>query len=225
MRTPVLFHREVNALKNSFIPPVNRVGAANRLSHKNRSPHDLFGSRSGSSAPYSSLFDAAMSHFKRDANQQRSGPRAHPPEEAGQELDGLLQTLEKNNTDMLSAIGGLDSGPSKTCIVPTIGGLSLHTAIGRLKMAQLKMGAIRKQYSAQVPAGYIISQTPEQGGTVYKMTGVSVIISKGPPPEAEKYDIITGNDSTPFFQGNIDEDGADEFGKDGVFIQEETATL
>lgn len=211
-------------MKTGSIPPVGCVSASNQLPHKSRPSDDQSGSRPGSSASYSSLFNDAMARRNRDAG-RHPGSGNHPAEETEQELDGLLRTLEESNTNMLSAVRKVGPSNAKTCIVPSTTGLSLHTAIGRLKMAQLKMGAIRKQYSFQFPAGHIISQTPQPGSTAFKMTGVSVTISKGPPPELEKYDAIRRNKSIPFFRGSIGEEEADEFGRDGVFIEEETATL
>lgn len=67
-------------------------------------------------------------------------------------------------------------------VVPSLAGLSLSKAEGRVHHAGLKLVVSRKHYDLAVPAGEIISQTPSHGAREKAGTPVKVVESLGPQP-------------------------------------------
>lgn len=69
----------------------------------------------------------------------------------------------------------------KSTVVPDLRGLtSLEDVQSALREAQLMMGTYSEEYNDTVPAGAVISQSPEQYSSAQWNDSVSVVISKGP---------------------------------------------
>ena len=70
--------------------------------------------------------------------------------------------------------------------VPSVVGSDQATGTATLNAVGLTIGAISEEYSTDVEAGIIMSQTPEAGSMVIKGTVISVVISKGDVPVEEQ---------------------------------------
>lgn len=66
--------------------------------------------------------------------------------------------------------------------VPALVGLALSTAIAAIENAELTTGSLVEQYSDDIAAGSVISQSPDPGTVVDSGSAVDLIISKGPAP-------------------------------------------
>lgn len=120
-----------------------------------------------------------------------SEPRSpHRAEEEDPELAAFLRTVERHNREMKAAAERLKPLKVEKKVVPSALGLSAASAASTLRRAQLKVCTIVQEYNERVPRGHVISQTPGPGGSTTTKTGVRLIVSKGPPPEKEKYDTI-----------------------------------
>jgi hypothetical protein len=69
-----------------------------------------------------------------------------------------------------------------TVTVPNVVGLAQATAQSNLVAANLTAGAITNEYSATVPSGNVISQSPGGGASVPKLSVVDLVVSLGPVP-------------------------------------------
>ena len=67
--------------------------------------------------------------------------------------------------------------------VPDLRGLSRRDAELQLKNAGLKLGRVDEQYSADVPADMVISQSPKPPAQINKGTAVDLVVSKGVGPK------------------------------------------
>ena len=64
--------------------------------------------------------------------------------------------------------------------VPDVRGLSLEAGRAAINAINLKIGSVTYQYSAAVPDGFIISQSPEAGTTVFEETLISLEVCQWP---------------------------------------------
>src|SRR5215212_6206770 len=67
--------------------------------------------------------------------------------------------------------------------VPSVVGLSLEEARGRLDDAGLELGSQTEAISGEVAAGAVIKQTPPAGSQAQRGSDVDVVVSTGPAPE------------------------------------------
>ncbi|MDO4788739.1 MAG: Stk1 family PASTA domain-containing Ser/Thr kinase [Johnsonella sp.] len=82
-------------------------------------------------------------------------------------------------------------------LVPDISGKPEKDAIQALSDAKLVPGEVKKDYSASVAKGSLISQSPEAGDSVDEGSRVSYFLSLGPVPETTKaYKYIASIDNT-----------------------------
>ncbi|HOC72027.1 MAG TPA: PASTA domain-containing protein, partial [Candidatus Hydrogenedentes bacterium] len=77
-------------------------------------------------------------------------------------------------------------GPAPVA-VPNVVGLTQSAAEAALAGAGLTLGAVTESYSATVPAGEVMSQTPVAGAEVALGTAVAIEVSLGPAPVAVPY--------------------------------------
>lgn len=76
--------------------------------------------------------------------------------------------------------GQPDAGP---VVVPDLVGTFQPFAEMRISTAGLRVGAIEHRYDDTARSGFVIIQFPSAGSTVTKGSRVSIVVSKGPPPE------------------------------------------
>jgi beta-lactam-binding protein with PASTA domain len=74
------------------------------------------------------------------------------------------------------------SGASTT--VPTVTGMPQAAATTAITSASLLVGTVTQQSSSSVPAGSVISQTPNGGSQAAVGTSVNLVVSNGPAPVA-----------------------------------------
>lgn len=98
----------------------------------------------------------------------------------------LLSLMEKSNEQIKASAEQFKKMHPETVSVPSTIGLSLKAASQKLKDAGLGIGKVSQEYSENIPAGKIVLQVPSPGGNTTKQLGVTVVISKGPPPD-QKY--------------------------------------
>jgi len=67
--------------------------------------------------------------------------------------------------------------------VPSVVGLSLEEARGRLDDAGLELGSQTEAISGEVAAGAVIKQTPPAGSQAQRGSDVDLVVSTGPAPE------------------------------------------
>jgi eukaryotic-like serine/threonine-protein kinase len=84
------------------------------------------------------------------------------------------ESLEKGQAVNVTVSGG----PGQTVVPNVVGMTSQDDARKQLELADLKLGNVDQQDSDQ-PAGYVLSQSPEQGTNVDRGTEVNITISKG----------------------------------------------
>lgn len=87
-------------------------------------------------------------------------------------------TLAEEGSQVLIVISTGSQAANKT--VPNLVGLTEIAAKAALAAADISFGEVLEENSALVPAGSVISQTPEAGATVSDSTTVSFVVSKGP---------------------------------------------
>ena len=80
---------------------------------------------------------------------------------------------------MLIVAFAMRSGPTVT--VPGVGGATRGAVLGRMRRAGLKV-RFRHRFSASVPAGRVISESPGAGASVARGSHVEVVLSRGPRP-------------------------------------------
>ena len=73
----------------------------------------------------------------------------------------------------------LSRGPSKVTL-PSLGGLTLSTALERLKGLGLELGETSYQPHATVAAGYIITTVPGPGTIITPGTRIKLVVARGP---------------------------------------------
>jgi serine/threonine-protein kinase len=72
-------------------------------------------------------------------------------------------------------------GPERYA-VPMVVGMTLDQAAGPVEEANLSLGEPTEQWHEEVPAGHILSVTPEPGTPVKPGTTLEVVVSAGPEP-------------------------------------------
>jgi serine/threonine-protein kinase len=75
----------------------------------------------------------------------------------------------------------LSLGPERYT-VPTVTKLALADAVGALRVAHLQVGGQTNDYNDTVPAGAIVSSTPQAGVLAKPDTPVALVVSRGPAP-------------------------------------------
>ena len=81
-----------------------------------------------------------------------------------------------------SAVDLVVSSGTQVVTVPNLVGLSRSDAFTALTGAGLAMGTVAEAYSATVPAGSVISQSPLAGDSVPPDSAVDLVMSRGPQP-------------------------------------------
>ncbi len=111
-----------------------------------------------------------------------------------QEPAGGSQASEGSNVLIV-----VSTGPEKseTKTVPNLVGLTEIAAKAALATAGIPFGEVLEENSALVAAGIVISQTPEEGGTVSDTTSVSFTVSKGPGTYGGTFKVEAPNGYTP----------------------------
>ncbi len=71
--------------------------------------------------------------------------------------------------------------------VPNVVGQTQATTSTLIVGANLIVGTITRQYSATIPSGTVISQTPSAGSSVNPGSAILLAVSKGVPP------VVTGS--------------------------------
>ncbi|MER5222812.1 Stk1 family PASTA domain-containing Ser/Thr kinase [Streptomyces flaveus] len=84
----------------------------------------------------------------------------------------------------------ISRGP-ETVRVPNVKGYALDEARARLKDEGLKAGMITRDFSEEVPFGYVISTDPDAGTTRRAGSAIALIISKGSPVDVPD---VTGDE-------------------------------
>jgi beta-lactam-binding protein with PASTA domain len=69
-------------------------------------------------------------------------------------------------------------GSASRCVVPSLRGKTLRSAKRLLVRAHCRLGTVRRQYSARVPAGRIINQRPRARMRLKVGAKVSVTLSR-----------------------------------------------
>ncbi|MEV3909387.1 Stk1 family PASTA domain-containing Ser/Thr kinase [Streptomyces canus] len=81
-------------------------------------------------------------------------------------------------------------GP-QTVKVPDVRGDALSTARNRLKAEGLQPGMVTREFSDDVPKGFVISTDPEDGTTLRADSAIALTVSKGAPVDVPD---VTGED-------------------------------
>ncbi|WP_405747386.1 Stk1 family PASTA domain-containing Ser/Thr kinase [Streptomyces canus] len=81
-------------------------------------------------------------------------------------------------------------GP-QTVKVPDVRGDALSTARNRLKAEGLQPGMVTREFSDDVPKGFVISTDPEDGTTLRAGSAIALTVSKGAPVDVPD---VTGED-------------------------------
>jgi len=76
----------------------------------------------------------------------------------------------------------VSKGPAPAVTVPNVVGLTQAAAGAVIGGAGLTLGSVTETFSAAVPAGQVVSQTPAAGASVTAGSAVSLVVSKGPQP-------------------------------------------
>jgi serine/threonine-protein kinase len=84
----------------------------------------------------------------------------------------------------------ISRGP-ETVRVPNVKGYALDEARARLKDEGLKAGMITRDFSEEIPFGYVISTDPDAGTTRRADSAIALIISKGSPVDVPD---VTGDE-------------------------------
>ncbi|GGK57060.1 serine/threonine protein kinase [Streptomyces flaveus] len=84
----------------------------------------------------------------------------------------------------------ISRGP-ETVRVPNVKGYALDEARARLKDKGLKAGMITRDFSEEIPFGYVISTDPDAGTTRRADSAIALIISKGSPVDVPD---VTGDE-------------------------------
>jgi eukaryotic-like serine/threonine-protein kinase len=84
----------------------------------------------------------------------------------------------------------VSKGP-QTVKVPDVQGDSLSTARTRLKAAGLQPGMVTREFSDDVPKGFVISTDPGDGTTLRAGSAIALTVSKGAPVDVPD---VTGED-------------------------------
>ncbi len=69
--------------------------------------------------------------------------------------------------------------------VPDVQQMSRDRALALLKEAKLSLGKETASYDDKIPAGYVITQTPDPGEKVVRNTAVDLDVSRGPETPSE----------------------------------------
>lgn len=112
-----------------------------------------------------------------------------------QEPEAGAQVSEGSPVSLVVSLGP----QPKPVVVPSTIGMTLEEAEKALKEAGLSLGVVREeeQDNAQVLRGYVVGQSVAANTAVNKGTGVDLVISRGPGPQAQSgsvYGIITPTD-------------------------------
>jgi len=81
--------------------------------------------------------------------------------------------------------------------VPNVGELTAAEATSQIESAGLKIGSVTKEFSADFPAGEVLSQYPTNPDTVNRGAAVDLVISKG--PELRDINLTIRSTGTAFF--------------------------
>lgn len=92
------------------------------------------------------------------------------------------------NNDSVSIT--VSKGP-QTVKVPDVQGDALSTARTRLKAEGLQPGMVTREFSDDVPKGFVISTDPENGTTLRAGSAIALTVSKGAPVDVPD---VTGED-------------------------------
>ncbi|WP_406156556.1 Stk1 family PASTA domain-containing Ser/Thr kinase [Streptomyces sp. NBC_00882] len=84
----------------------------------------------------------------------------------------------------------VSKGP-QTVKVPDVRGDALSTARNRLKAEGLQPGMVTREFSDDVPKGFVISTDPEDGTTLRAGSAIALTVSKGAPVDVPD---VTGED-------------------------------
>ncbi|MCR5024810.1 MAG: protein kinase [Lachnospiraceae bacterium] len=104
-------------------------------------------------------------------------------------------SLAEEGSQVLIVISTGSQAANKT--VPNLVGLTEIAAKAALAAADISFGEVLEENSALVPAGSVISQTPEAGATVSDSTTVSFVVSKGPGTYGGTINVEAPNGYTP----------------------------
>jgi len=104
-------------------------------------------------------------------------------------------SLAEEGSQVLIVISTGAQAANKT--VPNLVGLTEIAAKAALAAADISFGEVLEENSAVVPAGSVISQTPEAGATVGDSTSVSFVVSKGPSTYGGSINVDAPNGYTP----------------------------
>jgi len=74
------------------------------------------------------------------------------------------------------------TGPLPRCAVPNVVGLTLLTAGASLRKHSCRVGVVRRNYSATVRAGRVISESPRRGSNLAHNAPVALFLSRGRRP-------------------------------------------
>ena len=74
--------------------------------------------------------------------------------------------------------------PPSNVTVPNVSGMTQSAAESAITAEKLRIGTVTEQYSANVPAGNVISQDPVAGASVASGSPVNLVVSKGPDRRA-----------------------------------------
>jgi len=175
-------------MNTNQIQPIKGAGATNNLpDSKAQSRKDEQQASTQSSMPLQEQIDAVKLIFTIGSQE---GEEETPRQKVYREIEEILTLMEQSNRRMLEEMAKVRTKKPQNCAVPSTLGMSVHSAAGKLKNNNLKLGAVQQKYSDTVPAGYVIAQIPGPGGAASQKSSVSLIISKGKPPEKEKYDTL-----------------------------------
>ena len=121
----------------------------------------------------------------------------NPEERAKKEMQSFWRMLNGSNEDIKGLAEQMKPKEQpKPQTVPSALGLNLRAALGKMKHAGVTVKGVAQQYSENVPEGYVISQMPGPG-TVINGMGMRMVISKGKPPEKERYNQVRRRENVP----------------------------
>lgn len=161
------------------IPPVGRAvecGSTKSSRDKRRTPQDRADGFARTLSARRSEADSV--HFDPDGMSRRP---VRLPQEEPDELEKCLRMMEANNRQIAKSAEKIRNAmPQLT--VPSVVGLPLRAAAGRLKESELSVAQVIQSYHGTLPVVHVISQEPEAGSAVASSTGVTLVVSKGPSP-------------------------------------------
>lgn len=130
----------------------------------------------------SASFSEMMRRRRRDQERREQTPLEI-------EIEKKMDLIAQNN-DTIRRRARFLTGYGGPRAIPSALGLPVDFAAEKLDSAGFKVRGVAREYNGRIPAGHVISQSPEPGSMVPRESGVRLIISRGPMPQKKRFGLF-----------------------------------